>query len=136
VLLVVTNQPDVARGTTSRDAAMAITEHVVMSLGLEDGYLCLHDRPDGCNCRKPEPGMLVAAARDWNVTLETSWLIGDRWVDIAAAHAAGVRSVLLDRPYSWSASGGIGPRADLSAGIRGATLSECVDRLLGTLALE
>jgi len=130
VLLIVTNQPDVARGTINREVAIEITDHIVRALGLDDGYLCLHDRADGCDCRKPEPGMLVTAARDWNVTLGTSWLIGDRWVDIAAARAAGVRSILLDRPYSWMSSGGKEPPPDLQPDIRCSTLSECVDELL------
>lgn len=132
VLIVVTNQPDVARGQQSRDGALAITEHVVDELGLDDAYLCLHDGPAGCNCRKPEPGLIEAAARDWSIARARSWLIGDRWVDIGAARAAGVRAVLLQRAYSMRPSGGVEAPSELADGPRAPTLAECVDVVLVT----
>src|SRR5262245_38089554 len=104
MLIVITNQPDVARGTMSRERALEITEFVVRELGLDAAYVCLHDGSDGCGCRKPRGGLLVEAARDSALELERSWMIGDRWVDVAAGREAGVRTVLLDRPYSWTAT--------------------------------
>lgn len=129
-LLVVTNQPDVARGTLAREAALAITQRVIDALDLDDGYVCPHDGADACNCRKPRPGLILDAARDWNVALDRSWLIGDRWVDIGAARAAGVASVLLERPYSWAASGGVDAPPGLEPSVVCGDLAGAVDAVL------
>ena len=112
-LIIVTNQPDVARGRVTLEAVDEINQYLVSTLGLDGVYACVHDGSDGCECRKPKPGMLVRAARDLELDLATSWLIGDRWVDIAAARAAGVRSVLLERPYSWAPTSAGSPPTDL-----------------------
>ena len=130
VLIVVTNQPDVARGTLERDVALDITRYVMATLELDDGYVCLHDGPDGCDCRKPRPGMLLRAAQDWGLALDQCWLIGDRWVDIAAAQHAGAHPVLLERPYSWQPSGGAAAPATLAPEFRGTTLAACVSFVL------
>jgi D-glycero-D-manno-heptose 1,7-bisphosphate phosphatase len=112
-LIVITNQPDVARGRMGLEAAVGITEFVVAELALDDAYVCIHDTSDDCQCRKPRPGALLQAARDWQVALSESWMIGDRWVDIAAAEGAHVRSVLVERPYSWDAAAGVAPPTGL-----------------------
>jgi len=130
VLIVVTNQPDVARGTMTLDAAVQVTGAVADALALDDGYVCAHDGPDGCDCRKPRPGMLTRAGRDWDLALDHCWLIGDRWVDVAAAEGAGVRPVLLERSYSWDRSGGANAPPGLTPEFRGATLGACVSYVL------
>ena len=130
VLIVVTNQPDVARGTIERDVALAITREVMNALALDDGYVCVHDGGDGCDCRKPRPGMLLRAARDWGLALDQCWMIGDRWVDVAAAEQAGVHPVLLEAAYSWQPSGGTNPPGNLTLAFRGDTLSSCVSFVL------
>ena len=129
-LVVVTNQPDVARGEMSLDTAVAMTRYVVDSLGLDDGYVCPHDGPDRCPCRKPKAGLLDRAAVDWTIEMTNSWLIGDRWVDIGAATAAGVRSVLLERPYSWERAGGALPPADLEPSMSVISLDVAVEVVL------
>jgi D-glycero-D-manno-heptose 1,7-bisphosphate phosphatase len=134
LLVVVTNQPDVARGDLSRDDAMAITAAVVDALGLDDAFVCPHDGPDDCDCRKPRPGLLTAASEAWNLDLDRSWLVGDRWVDVAAAAAAGVCAVLLERDYSMHASGGVTPPATVRPDIVSATLDDAVTAILGSLA--
>jgi D-glycero-D-manno-heptose 1,7-bisphosphate phosphatase len=96
LLIVVTNQPDVARGTASRDAIDAIHAHMQQTLPLDDIRVCFHDDGDGCACRKPKPGMLMDAAADWDIDLKRSFVIGDRWRDIAAGQAAGCTTVLVD----------------------------------------
>ncbi len=101
-LIVVTNQPDVARGTQTRDAVQAINHAVQRALPLAAVYCCFHDNGDGCLCRKPKPGMLLDAARELGVSLSDSFMVGDRWGDIAAGRAAGCRTFLVDRPYSQS----------------------------------
>jgi D-glycero-D-manno-heptose 1,7-bisphosphate phosphatase len=111
-LVVVTNQPDVARGTTTREAVDAIHDALRAALPLDAIYACFHDGA-GCECRKPRPGLLLDAARDLDLDLDRSWMIGDRWVDIAAGAAAGVQTVLIKRGYSWDATSGGAPPADL-----------------------
>jgi D-glycero-D-manno-heptose 1,7-bisphosphate phosphatase len=130
VTVVVTNQPDVARGTMDLAAAVDITQAAIDVLGLVGGYLCPHDRDDECPCRKPRPGMLRQAAADWGLDLGDSWLIGDRWVDVGAAAACGVRSVLLERPYSWSPSGGLAPSADLRPTASSATVLSAAELIV------
>jgi D-glycero-D-manno-heptose 1,7-bisphosphate phosphatase len=99
-LVVVTNQPDVARGRQSRAAVEAINARLRAALPLTDVLTCCHDGPDGCDCRKPKPGMLREAARRWGLDLARSFLVGDRWSDVAAGHAAGCRAVLVVTPES------------------------------------
>jgi D-glycero-D-manno-heptose 1,7-bisphosphate phosphatase len=52
-----------------------------------------------CECRKPKPGMLLRVARELNIDLQRSWMIGDRWRDIDCGHAAGCRTILIDYHY-------------------------------------
>ncbi|HYV60103.1 MAG TPA: HAD-IIIA family hydrolase [Acidimicrobiia bacterium] len=125
VLVVITNQPDVARGTTTRETVDAINEYVGDALPIDAVYTCVHDG-DACSCRKPRPGLLLDAARDHALDLAASWLIGDRWVDIAAGRAAGVRTVLLERDYSWSPTSQGHPPPGLHADAVGADVAECV----------
>lgn len=100
VLVVVTNQPDVARGKQTRAAVEAINAKMTAELPLLDVFACFHDTGDKCHCRKPKPGLLLEAAAKWNLDVPTAFLIGDRWSDIVAAHAAGCRGVLIDTPFS------------------------------------
>jgi D-glycero-D-manno-heptose 1,7-bisphosphate phosphatase len=98
-LVVVTNQPEVARGTLTRQAVDAINGKIAASLPLDEIVVCPHDDADGCDCRKPRPGMLLDAARRHGIDLERSYLVGDRWRDIGAGQAASVRTVFVDRGY-------------------------------------
>lgn len=98
-LVVVTNQPDVARGTQTMAAVHRIHERLQEMLPLDEIVVCPHDDPDGCACRKPLPGMLVDAAVRLDIDLEASFMIGDRWRDIEAGRRAGCRTVFLDRDY-------------------------------------
>jgi D-glycero-D-manno-heptose 1,7-bisphosphate phosphatase len=106
-LVVVSNQPDIARGAMTRSTAVAITRLVVDALELDGAYLCPHQGSDGCRCRKPLPGMVEAAIERFGLHRDRSWLVGDRWVDIAAGGSAGLSTVLVEKPYSWDASGGV-----------------------------
>jgi len=100
VLVVVTNQPDVARGAQTREAIDAIHAHLRRELPLDAIYCCFHDDADRCACRKPAPGMLRDAARDLDLDLATSFMIGDRWRDVDAGRAVGCRTIFVDRHYS------------------------------------
>lgn len=99
MLIVVTNQPDVARGTTSRQAVEAIHKCLLSTLPLDEIRCCFHDDADACTCRKPKPGALRQAAEQYDLSLMDSFMVGDRWRDIEAGHAAGVRTILIDYAY-------------------------------------
>ena len=99
LLLVVTNQPDVARGTQTREAVEAMHDELSAVLPVDGFFVCYHDDADGCECRKPRPGLLLEAAKLHAIQLSASFLIGDRWRDIEAGASAGCRTVLIDYGY-------------------------------------
>lgn len=100
ILVVVTNQPEVARGRLSRQSVDEINDFLRSRIPLDDIRVCCHHDADGCDCRKPKPGMLLSAARDWDIDLTRSFLVGDRWRDIEAGRRAGCRTILIDHHYS------------------------------------
>ena len=130
LLVTITNQPDIARGALRSDDAHELNAELGRRLGIDIAYLCPHDGSDGCQCRKPRPGMVLQAAAEWSIDLGASWLIGDRWVDLQAAVAAGVRPILLERPYSWNPTSWGSPPDSLRASPARSTLSECVDFII------
>jgi D-glycero-D-manno-heptose 1,7-bisphosphate phosphatase len=98
-LVVVTNQPDIARGTQTLEAVRRINDALVAALPLDEVVICPHDDADGCDCRKPKPGMLIAAAQRRGIELAASFMVGDRWRDVEAGIRAGCRTLLIDRDY-------------------------------------
>lgn len=96
LLVVVTNQPDVARGTQRRDVVESINAVVRRRLPIDAIRVCYHDDADACACRKPRPGMLLEAARELAIDLGASYVVGDDWRDVAAGRAAGCRTLLVD----------------------------------------
>ena len=98
-LVVVTNQPDVARGRQSRESVEAIHSVLRNQLPIDEFRVCYHDDADHCNCRKPEPGMLLDAARDARLDLSNSFVVGDRWRDIEAGKRAGCSTIFIDAGY-------------------------------------
>jgi D-glycero-D-manno-heptose 1,7-bisphosphate phosphatase len=99
-LIVVTNQPDVARGKQTRQNVEQINAALRSALPLEAVYVCYHDDADRCDCRKPAPGFLLAGAREFGIDLPASYMVGDRWSDIVAGQEAGCRTLLIARSYS------------------------------------
>ena len=100
LVIVVSNQPDVARGTTSRSTVEAINSVLAQDLPIDEFRMCYHDAADACNCRKPKPGMLLDAAKKWHIDLAASFMVGDRWRDVEAGQNAGCRTVFVDYAYS------------------------------------
>ena len=98
-LVVVTNQPDVATGIQRREVVDAMHDHVRQVLAVDDIRVCFHVDEDGCECRKPKPGMLVEAAAAHDLALSDSVMVGDRWRDIEAGKAAGCKTVLIRSAY-------------------------------------
>jgi D-glycero-D-manno-heptose 1,7-bisphosphate phosphatase len=98
-LAVVTNQPDVARGTQVREKVEEINAYLASILPIDYFAVCYHDDSSGCECRKPRPGLIKLAARELGVDISRSFLVGDRWRDIEAGLVAGCKTVWLDRGY-------------------------------------
>ena len=95
-LVIVTNQPDVARGKTLKRVVEAIHMNLNARLRIHHFYTCFHDDADDCLCRKPKPGLLEQAAGELNLSLQNSFMIGDRWRDISAGQSAGCRCFFID----------------------------------------
>ncbi len=93
LVIVVTNQPDVARGALTPAELERMHDRLLKTVPIDAIYACPHDEPDSCACRKPNPGLLRRASLDWNIHLETSFLVGDTWKDIAAGKAAGCATI-------------------------------------------
>jgi len=98
LLLVVTNQPDVARGTQRREVVEAMNARLRRELPLDDFFVCYEDGPD-CPRKKPNPGLLLEAAARHGVDLGASTMVGDRWRDVEAGARAGCRTVLVEYSY-------------------------------------
>ncbi|MGM9951995.1 MAG: D-glycero-beta-D-manno-heptose 1,7-bisphosphate 7-phosphatase [Intestinibaculum porci] len=110
--IVVTNQPVIARGEVTFDELKQIHQKMQVLLGkegayLDDIYVCPHHPDSGfpgeikelkieCDCRKPKPGMLLQAAKDFNIDLENSWMVGDSQNDILAGQNAGCHTCLVN----------------------------------------
>jgi D-glycero-D-manno-heptose 1,7-bisphosphate phosphatase len=99
-LVVVTNQPDVARGTLSRGVVDGIHARLQGEFHFDAILTCFHDDTDDCDCRKPQPGLLLRAARDLGIDLASSFMVGDRWRDVEAGQRAGSRTVFVDHDYA------------------------------------
>lgn len=108
--IVVTNQAAIARGLTTADSLAALHQTMTTELARDGAridaiYYCPHYPADPgtaetglrvrCACRKPEPGLLHQAAREHGLDLTASWMVGDRYRDLAAGFAAGARGVLV-----------------------------------------
>lgn len=133
LLIVVSNQPDVARGTTTRQAVEAINAALEEAINaassgqgggslIDQFRMCYHDSPDNCHCRKPKPGMLTDAAREFDLDLAACVMVGDRWRDVEAGQAAGCATAFIDYGYDEKRPEG--------CDIRAASLAEAADILL------
>lgn len=100
LLIVVTNQPDVARGTTSKESVEKINAALSVALSIDEFRTCYHDSADHCGCRKPQPGALLLAARLHGIDLAKSFMVGDRWRDVEAGQRAGCKTCFIDYGYS------------------------------------
>jgi D-glycero-D-manno-heptose 1,7-bisphosphate phosphatase len=98
-LIVVTNQPDVARGTASEASVASIHAQLAESLQIDAILTCFHDDGDACDCRKPKPGLLLQAAEAFGIDLRSSFMVGDRWRDIEAGRQAGCRTFWINGGY-------------------------------------
>ncbi len=93
VLVVVTNQPDVGKGIIAAEVVEEMNRRLARFAARRRHRMCTHRQDEACDCRKPKPGMLLAAARDLGIDLDRSFMVGDRKSDIEAGKAAGCRTV-------------------------------------------
>lgn len=100
VLIIITNQPDVARGKTKIEVVNSINNHLQKKLLIDDVFCCIHDDSDNCNCRKPKPGMIMDAIKKWNIDIASSYMVGDRWKDIETGKNAGLKTILINCGYN------------------------------------
>lgn len=126
LLIVITNQPDVARGTTPRETVEEINDYLASCLPIDEFRTCFHEDKDRCDCRKPSPGALLAAARTHHIDLEKSYMVGDRWRDIDAGSQAGCQTFFIDYGYR--------EQQPTSMNFRVQTLMEAAQIILGEIA--
>jgi D-glycero-D-manno-heptose 1,7-bisphosphate phosphatase len=124
LLIVATNQPDVGRGTLKREIVETIHAEMCRRLPIDRVEVCYHPGQGAseCDCRKPKPGMLLRAAKGLGIDLAQSWMVGDRWRDIDCGHAAGCRTIFINRGYAEE----LRQKPDFSAG----NLAEAADIIL------
>lgn len=98
-VIVVTNQPDVRTGVQRLEVVEEMHRKLMEWLPLDAIKVCCHTDDDGCDCRKPKAGMILAAANEYGIDLSASFMVGDRWRDIAAGNRAGCHSFFVDYGY-------------------------------------
>ena len=99
LVIIVTNQPDVANGVTLKATMEAMHAEIAHRMPIDDIMICLHTDADNCSCRKPKPGLIFAAGAKYNIDLASSTIVGDRWRDILAGQAAGCHTILVNHGY-------------------------------------
>jgi len=99
LLVVASNQPDVARGLVTRETVEGMHDRLRAALPLDDVRVCWEIETPTSTCYKPKPGMLIAAADERGIDLRRSYMVGDRWRDVGAGKAAGCFTVFVDRGY-------------------------------------
>jgi D-glycero-D-manno-heptose 1,7-bisphosphate phosphatase len=98
--IVVTNQPDLSTGRQTPADVEAMHEALRATVPLDGLEMCACVDADNCARRKPKPGMLIEAAREFSIDLSRSFLVGDRWRDVGAGRAAGCRTLFIDHGYA------------------------------------
>jgi D-glycero-D-manno-heptose 1,7-bisphosphate phosphatase len=98
--IVITNKPDVARGTAKKSDIEQMNSQLSFQLPLHDIKTCYHDDSDGCQFRKPLPGALLEAAKEHKIDLSKSFMVGDRWRDIEAGNRAGCKTFFVNFRYT------------------------------------
>lgn len=100
LVIIISNQRGIARGLMTEHDVKDINKHMqkdLLRIGakIDRFYWCGHDYSDNCDCRKPKPGLIIRAARDFDIDLESSWMIGDGDDDIQAGKAAGCKTLKI-----------------------------------------
>lgn len=128
LVVVVTNQPDIGNGLMPKSELERMHQLLRERAPVDDILVCEHRQDEGCECRKPRPGMLLAAARTWGIDLARSVMVGDRAGDVIAGQVVGCYTVFVDRGYREPAPAS----ADSTVG----SLPQAVEKILARLAQE
>ena len=99
IVIATTNQPGLSRGYQSRRALDQMHAALLKKVPLDEIMICPHDETDHCPCRKPKPGLLTEARYRWQLDLDRSFVISDKWPDADAALAVGATSLLINSPW-------------------------------------
>jgi D-glycero-D-manno-heptose 1,7-bisphosphate phosphatase len=99
-LIIITNQSGIARGYYQEEDFHQLTKWMLgqfenQGIKILDVFFCPHGPESTCNCRKPKPGMLLKAKEKYNISMENSWMIGDKEADVKAANTAGIENTIL-----------------------------------------
>jgi len=100
LLIVVTNQPEVGRGLIAEEVLVEMHRRLLALFPVDSIKVCRHTAAEGCDCRKPKPGMLLESAKEFGIALPDSYMVGDRATDVEAGRAAGCRTVFIDLGYT------------------------------------
>lgn len=110
LLIVITNQPSAAKGKATREELQEVQDEVLRRLPvITRGYVCFHRSEDQCECRKPKPYFLREAARELEIDLAQSWMVGDQDSDLLCGRAAGCSVALIEHPGSANKRGNVEP---------------------------
>lgn len=120
LLICVTNKPDIERGLMTQADVDAIYNKMRQALPLDDVFICYSEKSD---CYKPKPGLLIEASKKYNIILEKSFMIGDRWRDVEAGQNAGCKTIWIDRGY-------VEKKPDPPASFTAFSLTEAVEWIL------
>jgi len=135
-IVIVTNQSAVGRGIIKLETAEIINTRLVRSIhelgGRVDGaYICPHAPDDGCECRKPKPGLLLRAAKEMSLDLKSSWMIGDAWSDVQAGQSAGVWGTIMVRTGRGSEQLSLSKPGSVRDFFIGDSLTQAIELILG-----
>jgi D-glycero-D-manno-heptose 1,7-bisphosphate phosphatase len=100
LLIATTNQPGISRGYLTRRELDLMHTIVQRVFPLDEIVMCPHDEMDRCPCRKPKPGLFREAAFNWQLDLDHSFVVSDKWQDAKAAQNAGCTSILIKSPWN------------------------------------
>jgi D-glycero-D-manno-heptose 1,7-bisphosphate phosphatase len=103
LLIATTNQPGLSDGSVSRLELDRMHNLLTHSFQLDDMMVCPHEQSDECSCRKPGTGLFTEAAFKWQINLQNSFIVSDKWQDARVAHSLGCFSLMLKSP--WIGSG-------------------------------
>ena len=142
LIVVVTNQAGIARGYFTEEFVREAHRHLDSLLAphgaAPDAYYYCPHHPDGvregyrttCRCRKPSPGMVEQAARDWRIDVNRSFVVGDKWLDVGLANQAGARGILVRTGYGEATADAPPPGVRAERVV--STLGEAADYILSS----
>lgn len=124
-LIVITNQPDIAKNKVSLETVNQINNKLMSDIPkIFEILVCPHSEENKCKCRKPKPGLIIEFFARHNYLQGQGWMIGDRWVDIEAGRNAKLRTILINKQYSWDRTSSGLPSSDTIPNLTCSSLGE------------